>query len=377
MQTKRIAFWSTLLIGLALLIASCANATAIVTCEPGKEACGDVCIDVQADTENCGKCGLVCSAGQACDKGVCSQDCPASNTKCARDGGAATCVNAKTDNANCGACGKACKSGEVCNGGFCTGTCGDSTSGQTLCGGDAAAPYCANLKADGSNCGKCGASCKSDEVCASGVCQSFCTTDQTRCGGGDGGAGYCASVQTDNSNCGACGVRCAAMETCTAGACTPVCGPNQLQCGGDAGAPYCVDGQTDNMNCGQCGAACPAGKFCSAGACKNSTVQACLSGNDLETNDPWVVCRADSSSAWLSHNNPGGGHYHSLQICQKLGYTKVGKIGGTCSDVCGYCQGAKETCNAPGNETYDGGGSCGSDQFGPILCQTVTWQCLP
>lgn len=179
MQTKRIAFWSALFIGLTLLMASCANATAIVTCEPGKEACGAVCIDVQADTENCGKCGLVCSAGQACDKGVCSQDCPASNTKCARDGGAATCVNAKTDNANCGGCGNVCKALEICAAGKC-GTaclstqtqCAAPDGGVTLDGGQAPA-YCADTKTDATNCGSCGVVCSGAKpICANGTCVS-------------------------------------------------------------------------------------------------------------------------------------------------------------------------------------------------------------
>jgi len=100
--------------------------------------------------------------------------------------------------------------------------------------------------------------------------------------------------------------------------------------------------------------------------------QKCKTGNDAMTNAPWVVCSADANQAWISANNQG--QYYAVQICQSLGYNSVSVWGGTCGNVCGYCQGAT-SCNAPGSMTFDGGayvnGNCGNG----ITCNTVMWLC--
>ena len=79
----------------------------------------------------------------------------------------------------------------------------------------------------------------------------------------------------------------------------------------------------------------------------------------------WLVCRADSSTAWLtSSTGPGSeGVYDAIAACQSLGYATVAAFGGTCGTSCGYC-------GTPGLENYDGGG-------GPVteLSFTVQWQC--
>ena len=250
----------------------CATPVALLTCPPGQEACSGVCVNLASDSEQCGKCGAVCPSQQACVSGACTTQCPAGNLKCEKDGGATLCVNSKTDNQNCGKCGNVCPAGQLCNAGACAGTCGDALGGQSVCKPDAGDPYCANLKADGQNCGKCGVVCASGTVCAAGVCQSTCAADQTRCGG-DGGAGTCANLQSDNANCGVCGASCGTLESCLAGACTSACGPGQLLCGGDGGAGYCVDADTDNVNCGGCSVVCPQSKpVCSGGKCATAAI---------------------------------------------------------------------------------------------------------
>ncbi|MCX4242790.1 DUF4215 domain-containing protein [Paraliomyxa miuraensis] len=101
----------------------------------------------------------------------------------------------------------------------------------------------------------------------------------------------------------------------------------------------------------------------------------CDSGSDPFTGDGWVVCSADANQAWVSHSGPGGGNFHPELICNELGYASFGQFGGTCGNVCGYCEGPT-TCEAPGSENYDGAGNCGSDANGQLLCYTVMWQCL-
>ena len=59
-------------------------------------------------------------------------------------------------------------------------------------------------------------------------------------------------------------------------------------------------------------------------------------------------------------------------ICQNLGYSRSAQNGGTCGEICGYCEGRMANCMRPGKENYDGGGSCGAD----CLQTTVMWQCV-
>ena len=67
--------------------------------------------------------------------------------------------------------------------------------------------------------------------------------------------------------------------------------------------------------------------------------------------------------------------YHADQICQLLGYSASDAFGGTCGNVCGFCEGAT-SCQAPGTESYNFQGGCGSDEHGRILCYTVNWECV-
>jgi cysteine-rich repeat protein len=103
----------------------------------------------------------------------------------------------------------------------------------------------------------------------------------------------------------------------------------------------------------------------------------CTQGNDPGTNAPWVVCSADDQEAWVSANTMG--QYHPLKICEDLGYDTVGAWGGNCGSVCGYCQ-QGTSCQNNGNKVlpsqWNGSGNCGSDQLGPIICQTVSWTCI-
>jgi hypothetical protein len=97
---------------------------------------------------------------------------------------------------------------------------------------------------------------------------------------------------------------------------------------------------------------------------------------------PWVVCRADADSAWLSSTSKGGGEvsaFDALAACAALGYGGVGDFGGTTLSVCGSNQ-PTASCANPGTETYGSGAYVPSDDYncgGPgIICNTVMWECL-
>ncbi len=99
----------------------------------------------------------------------------------------------------------------------------------------------------------------------------------------------------------------------------------------------------------------------------------CSGGNDPQTGSPWIVCRSDANTTWVSANN--GGFYHVTEICKQLGYNNVIAYGGTCGNVCGYCESAT-SCGSNGREVYDGAGGCSFDANGLIICYTVMWECM-
>lgn len=99
----------------------------------------------------------------------------------------------------------------------------------------------------------------------------------------------------------------------------------------------------------------------------------CTGGNDPATGSPWVVCAADDDTAWVSADNAG--YFHVDRICQDLGYAHMSQYGGTCGNVCGYCE-QPTSCESTGNRYFDGAGYCGSDELGLQICYTVMWECV-
>jgi len=240
---------------------------------------------------------------------------------------------------------------------------------------------CVNLQTDPSNCGSCGRACAAASnaraACAAGACGLVCNAGFGNCNG-SAADGCETDTTTTLAHCGACGNSCPARANatarCSGGTCDFTCSAGYGDCNAVASDGCEVNLNTTNANCGRCGNVCSASQTCMSGVCVN-TVSRCTSGTDPGgTGVPWVVCRADASSAWLSHGASGGGRLHAEEICRRLGYTRMGSIGGTWNYVCGYRNGG--SCSSPGSETYDGAGDCGSDALGRILCNTVVWQCL-
>jgi hypothetical protein len=82
-------------------------------CPTGCTACTSRCVDLNADSLNCGSCGTQCNSGRSCVEGVCV--CGEGTEPC---GG--LCVDTSDDPMNCGACANACDPGGACNDGVCT-----------------------------------------------------------------------------------------------------------------------------------------------------------------------------------------------------------------------------------------------------------------
>ncbi|KAG4419652.1 hypothetical protein IFR04_007249 [Cadophora malorum] len=116
---------------------------------PKTDTCGDQCVDLTSDPENCGACGVTCSTG-TCTNGVCA------TTGCTNLG---TCENFSA----CGAGGSCVCASTSDNTGFCV-------NGDTPCSG---LPDC-NTSAD----------CALGSVCAVGSCctRNVCIAGDS-CGG--------------------------------------------------------------------------------------------------------------------------------------------------------------------------------------------------
>jgi hypothetical protein len=193
------------------------------------------------------------------------------------------CSNLKSD-PNCGSCGNNC-----------------GAYGETCCGS-----YCADLKNDISNCGRCGAVCPPagpDEyvACVSGQCFYGCVEGADDCNG------TCAFLDSDPDNCGACGNVCPnSAPICNQGICSP-CYSGQELCGNS-----CVDTSSDPDNCGACGNICTD----SAPVCWNGT---CLANCPGGATNCFGVCTNisfDTSNCGGCGIQCGDGQTCSGGICQ-------------------------------------------------------------
>jgi hypothetical protein len=137
-----------------------------VSCPPTKpNSCGNVCTNISNDPANCGgcyqPCGYIPNGFYTCLAGDCLEHCNESYPviPCYDYGqGRVICVNIQTDPNNCGRCGKVCTGGKTCQSGTCNCPTGQSLSngmccpnGLTNCGGT-----CTDTSKDLNNCGGCG-----------------------------------------------------------------------------------------------------------------------------------------------------------------------------------------------------------------------------
>lgn len=308
--------------------------------------CGSMnCADLSSDQANCGACGVMCpsavGATGRCAGGVCGYACDTGRGDC--DGVASTgCESVfASDNLNCGRCGMVCPAGTACNGGSCQSVC---ATGQTYCSG-----RCVNLMADSANCGACGRACSGSLSCIGGVCG--CGAGLSACGTGAGAA--CVNTNTDVANCGGCGRLCApsnATASCRGGVCGySACNLGYGDCDGIRGNGCEVNLRSDVSNCGSCGRSC--GLFNATSACISGecSIAAC---NSFFLDCDHIAANGCESNPATDPANCGGCNHPcqfylysvptcSAGVCQTPCSSCQYRCGGTCSPSCsagrGYC----------------------------------------
>ncbi len=119
-------------------------------CPAGETLCGDICVDTDADSLNCGDCSAACSLAEPlCESGGCVAECTVGLVEC--NGG---CIDIVGDNNNCGGCGIECGLTETCQSGRCVpGDCQGAMCGEV----------CVDLATDPLHCGDCDSACPVSE----------------------------------------------------------------------------------------------------------------------------------------------------------------------------------------------------------------------
>ncbi len=141
-------------------------------------------------------CDFSCPGG-VCNDGICEIECSAGYGDCDgnAENGCETPVDA--DSVNCGACGVQCGAGTLCSAGACvpSAACGPT---EADCDGNASNQCEVDLATDVAHCGACGAACGAGQVCMGGQCLAG-DLDATVQLDSDWGQGYCARLLLTNS----------------------------------------------------------------------------------------------------------------------------------------------------------------------------------
>ncbi len=234
----------------------CSQGQCVTQCGQGWQACEGQCVNLNADAQHCGGCGIACAEGTSCTKGTCDDRCVLPWLPCGDD-----CVDVAVDSTHCGGCDKPCADDELCEAGDCVARCAGEHG--AMCQG-----ACVDIWNDPRHCGGCGEVCEAGNLCVGGRCAEGCVAPRVACDGA------CVDVALDPDHCGDCETACNEDAICDAGDCVPRCaGEHGEWCEGT-----CVDTWNDNRNCGYCGVSCWTGSSCTEGRC------------DEYCAAPWILC---------------------------------------------------------------------------------------
>jgi hypothetical protein len=254
-------------------------------CDAGFACCAGSCFDTKTDVDHCGGCGacpVAAHASLGCTAGACAiVACAKGYTDCDKTEANGCEENTDAEAENCGGCGTVCSlpsANARCDAGACA--VGSCTVGHADCNTTAADGCEVDLRTDVAHCGDCATACTAAPgatvSCVAGACHlSGCQAGFGNCDA-DGANGCERDLRTDVAHCGACGNACPAVPNaaaqCAAGVCgVGACAPGYADCDGFVWNGCETHVAADPLNCGACGKACdavPGGALsCNAGAC--------------------------------------------------------------------------------------------------------------
>lgn len=282
---------------------TCANGACLIPeGPPGTADCDCILANgnetnLTSDPENCGMCGVVCAGpNPTCIQGLCDDlPCAAPFADC--DGNVANgCETNLTALANCGACGVECNlphATESCGTGVCALVSCDQ--GWSSCDGILANGCETNIASDWHHCGGCSTPCDSlngTPWCFSGTCMCSGSPGYGNCDG-DCSNGLETNLSLNLENCGVCGMVCAlanAGEACANGTCViGTCAAGWANCDGFAGNG-CETPLDLVSSCGACGIVCSVPHATPACALGACAIGVCEAGRGDCDNDPLNGC---------------------------------------------------------------------------------------
>ena len=362
--------------------AALTTACTVGVCDPGTGACSASPV---ANGQPCDADGSVCTAGDACQGGVCvaggklgcddQQACTLDS--CDAVGG---CAHVPTPGVGCND-GSACTQVDACSAeGACVGSSPPNCDDANVCTSDLCDPKsgCTHVNLDGGAC-EDGSVCTVGDACKSGQCGSgsvkscddgkLCTTDT--CDATAGCQNAPNTVGCDDGN------TCTTSDTCSGGACigsgNKVCDDSN-GCTSDSCDP--VKGCVFVNNTAGCtdGSVCTQTDTCSGGGCVGSNPQNC---ND---NDPCTTDSCDGTTG-CAHTPASGaacasdGNACTNDVCASGVCSHPAATNGTlCDDgnactVTDQCQSG--SCAAGTTKTCNDSNACTTDS-----CNASTGACV-
>ncbi len=230
---------------------------------------------------------------------------------------------------------------------------GDGGTGVDAAGDASACD--ADLALDPKNCGTCGKTCASSEVCSSGACKNQCDAPLRKCTG----VTTCVDVAKDPKNCGQCGTLCTGPDAGPEGGTgNPDSGIPAPDGGFDAGTGWALP--TPNCDASTCGLACAGGTtICSDKICWDTQ-----NAHD-HCGDCTTACASDTEWCGGGHCCPVGKQWctnacvdvvNDPNNCGGCG-TKCS--GGTPMCVAGICKAGNHNTSQLTYDYSGGTGGCG------------------
>jgi hypothetical protein len=181
----------------------------IAPCNAPKMTCGDSCIDINSDPNNCGGCGRVCSDLYKDRKNVAAYGCSA---------GKCTISSCKPGYGYCDMSPRLDLNPFGCDYDFKTGVTSNYNGDYVY---DSSTPNSKLYPDDPRSCGACGNTCPSGGsqhfgICENSACRDVCWGVWMNC---DNNWGNGCEQAMDENNCGACGAKCPANTICKTGCC--------------------------------------------------------------------------------------------------------------------------------------------------------------